>query len=63
MKLKGQLTSQNSKRLEILVRRCNPNIFSNCIGDTNVTALEDQLGSFKANIAVISPQVNSSTTE
>ena len=39
MKLKGRATSQNSKRLQIVVRRCNPNQFTNCIGDDNVTDL------------------------
>ena len=62
MKLKGRLTSQSSKRLEIVVRRCDPNSFNDCVGDSNVTNLENTLGSFKATVAVITPEVNSSTT-
>ena len=45
------------------MRRCNPNQFSNCIGDDNVTDLENSLGSFKATVAVITPEVSVSTTE
>jgi hypothetical protein len=46
MKLKGRLSSAVSKRLEVVVRRCDPDNNDNCAGDANVSTLENQLGSF-----------------